>query len=398
MSKVKGKIGDGGRFIVIILLIIITFSYAMFQGGFVSWFIFYSVVPFLIYSLLLTFARIKIVEFQREIKSSKLQRGDNAKITVHFKNKSWFPFIFLTVKEMGLVNEERDKFDDQSSQIFFVGWKRKFEWTYELLDVERGHMQFRGLKLTFVDFFGWTLRTKLLEEEKIVVVYPRISELKYRPLNAQFERGGIPSPYSIVKDTSLVTGIRDYQSGDRYSLIHWKSFAKNETLRTKEFEDRQSQEIFLVLDQSTIKNFEYSVDLVASILQSVIKNHGDISFLSTGGNHHYFPKIKTQNQMEKVMQHLAIVKPDASQAIDALLVNEIGSINSATLTLVTGELSESLQQFLVNSSKLTHGIICFVITDQKDKLIESRIKLPTVKVIPISKDSFEKVFAEVTKP
>lgn len=398
MSKVKGKLGDGGRFIVIILLIIITYSYAMFQGGFVSWFIFYSIVPFLTYSLLLTFARIKIVEFRREIKSSKLQRGDKAKVTVRFKNKSWFPFIFLTVKEMGLVNGESDKFTEQSSQIFFVGWKRNFEWTYELQNIERGLIQFRGLKLTFADFFGWTLRTKLVEEDKFVVVYPRVSDVKYKPLNTQFEHGGVLSPYSMVKDNSLVTGIRDYQSGDRYSWIHWKSFAKNETLRTKEFEDRQSQDIFLILDQSTHKNFEYSVDLVASILQSVIKNHGDISFLSTGGNHQYFPKIKTQNQLEKVMQHLAIVKPDASQAIDALLVNEIGLINTATLTLVTSDLSESLQHFLVNSSKLTNGIICFVITDQQDKLIESKIKLPTVKVIPITKDSFEKVFTEVMKP
>ena len=398
MSKMKRKLGDGGRFIVILLLIIITYSYAMFQGGFVSWFVFYSIVPFLIYSLLLTFARIKIVDFQREITPSKLQRGDNVCVTVRFKNKSWFPLIFLTIKEMGFVSENQPILTERSNQMFFVGWKRNFEWTYELQNVERGHMHFKGLKLTFADFFGWTLRTKFLEEEKSVVVYPRISEIKYKQINMQYEHGGVLSPYSMVKDTSLVTGVRDYQSGDRYSWIHWKSFAKTETLRTKEFEDRQSQDIFLVLDQSTNQNFEYSIDLVASILQSVIKNHGDISFLSTGQNHQYFPKIKTQNQMEIVMQHLAIVKPDAQQTIDVLLTTDIGLINSATLALVTGELSESLERFLVNSAKLTHGMICFVITDQKDKIIESRMKLPTVKVIPILKDNFEKVFTEVSRP
>lgn len=398
MKKIKGILGDGGRFAVIILLIIITFSYAMFQGGFVSWFIFYSIAPFLIYSLLLTFAPIQVVEFKRETEPSKLQRGDNVKVTVRFKNKTWFPLIFLTVKEMGTLSNERDQFTELSSQIFFVGWKRKFEWTYDFKNVGRGHIQFSGLKLTFTDFFGWTLRTKFIEEEKTVVVYPRISELKYKPLNMQFEHGGVPSPYTMVKDASLVTGVREYQSGDKYSWIHWKSFAKNETLRTKEFEDRQSQEIFLILDQSTDVNFEYSVDLAASILQSVIKNHGDISFLSTGENHQYFQKIKTQNQIEKVMEHLAVIKPDAKKTLDSLLANEIGLNNSAIITLVTGELSESMERFLVNSTKLTHGIVCLVITDNKDKLLESRIKLPTVKVIPISKANFEKVFTEVRKP
>ncbi|MFP3917040.1 DUF58 domain-containing protein [Lysinibacillus telephonicus] len=398
MNKIKGVLGDGGRLVVIILLIVITFSYAMFQGGFVSWFIFYSIAPFLIYSLLLTFAPIQVVEFQREIEPSKLQRDDNARVTVRFKNKTWFPLIFLTVKEMGTLNNEHDQFIELSNQIFFVGWKRKFEWTYNFQNVGRGHLQFSGLKLTFTDFFGWTLRTKFIEEDKTVVVYPRISELKYKPLNMQFEHGGVPSPYTMVKDASLVTGVREYQSGDKYSWIHWKSFAKNETLRTKEFEDRQSQELFLIIDQSSNINFEYSVDLAASILQSVIKSHGDISFLSTGENYQYFQKIKTQNQMEKVMQHLAIVKPDAKKSLDSFLANEIGLNNSATITLITGELSESVERFLVNSTKLTQGIICLVITDQKDKLLESRIKLPTVKVIPISKTNFEKVFTEVMKP
>ncbi len=392
------KLGDGGRFIVIILLIIITYSYAMFQGGFVSWFIFYSIVPFLIYSLLLTFVPIRIVEFQREITPSKLQRGDHVKVVVRFKNKSWFPLIFLTAKEMGLVKEDQENLTKLSSRIFFVGWKRNFEWTYELQNVQRGHLQFQGLQLTFTDFFGWTLRTKILEEDKSVVVYPRISDFKYKPINMQYDNGGVLSPYSTVKDTTLVTGVRDYQSGDRFSWIHWKSFAKNETLRTKEFEDRQSQDIFLILDQSTHKNFEYSVDLTASILQSVIKNHVEISFLSTGENRQYFPKLKNQQQMEKVMQHLAVIKPDSTKTIDAILTSDIGLVNSSTLTLVTGELSESLQHFLINSSKLTRGIVCFVVVDQKDKMIESQIKLPTVKIIPISKSSLEKVFTEVMKP
>ena len=35
------------------------------------------------------------------------------------------------------------------------------------------------------------------------------------------------SPLNIVKDTTMATGVRDYQSGDRVTWIHWKSFATN---------------------------------------------------------------------------------------------------------------------------------------------------------------------------
>ncbi|SOB98769.1 uncharacterized protein SAMN05880501_10293 [Ureibacillus xyleni] len=386
MNKIKRILGGGGRFIVLLLLIAITFSYAMFQGGFVSWFLFYTISPFLLYSLLLSFAPIQIGEVHCEIKPSKLHRGDSAQVKISFQNKSWFPFVFLTVKELDSTTGP--------SQIFFVGWKRKFEWTYELHDVERGAIQFKGLHLTVTDFFGWTIRNKVIQENKTVLVYPKLSEIKYKPLQLQFEHGSINAPFSMVKDTSIVTGVRDYQAGDKFSWIHWKSFAKNATLRTKEFEDRQTQEIMLVIDQSTDKNFDDVVDLVASIITSVVKNHGDISFLSSGEKRYYSPKIKTHSQLEKVMQHLATIRSDTKKAIDATLANEVGLIKTASLIIVTGEVTDGLKQFFSKSSSFTRGIICFEVTDQ-EKQVRT---IANVKVMPISKGKFEQAFTEVVKP
>ncbi|MFC7687228.1 DUF58 domain-containing protein [Ureibacillus sp. GCM10028918] len=397
MRKLKAYLRGGGRFVIIILLAITTFSYAMFQGGFVSWFVFYSLTPFLLYSLLLSFAPIKIDELHREITPSRLHRGDSAKVSVSFRNKTWIPLIFMTVEEVG-TDHLSGKYQGNFSQIYFVGWKRKFEWSYELDDLKRGKMQFQGIQFTFTDFFGWTVRTKMIEENKSVVILPKLTTIKYKPLQMQFEHGGVAAQFSMVKDTSLVTGIRDYQSGDRYSWIHWKSFAKNETLRTKEFEDRQTQDLFLAIDQSSAKNFEYAVDLTASLLQSVIVNHGDISFLSTGEKRGIFPKLKSQSRLEKVMQHLAVIKPDSIEMIDSILAKEMGLINSATLVLVTGELSKELKDFFMNSAKFARGIVCFVVAGKGQKVIEKRLSAGNVKVIHITVDQFENAFTEVMKP
>ena len=46
----------------------------------------------------------------------------------------------------------------------------------------------------------------------------------------------------------MATGVRDYQAGDRVTWIHWKSFARTQNLMTKEFEDRQSEDILVLLD------------------------------------------------------------------------------------------------------------------------------------------------------
>lgn len=397
MKKLKTSLRSGVRVILLILLEFIIFSYAMFQGGFVSWFVFYSLTPFIFYSLLLSFAPIKIDEVHREITPSKLHRGDSAKMSVSFRNKTWIPLIFMTVQEIGMESKT-SKFQANFNQLYFVGWKRKFLWSYEMDDLKRGKLEFHGFQFTFTDFFGWTIRTKIIEENRSVIIRPRLSTIKYKPLQMQYEHGGVVAQFSMVKDTSLVTGIRSYQPGDKYSWIHWKSFAKNETLRTKEFEDRQTQDIFLAIDQSSAKNFEDAVDLTASILQSVIKNHGDISFLSIGEKREIFPKLKSQSHLERVVKHLAVIEPNSKQSINATLANEMGLLNSATLVLVTGELSEELKEFFVNSANFARGIVCFVVADKNEKVAEKRFSIANVKIINISKEQFENAFTEVMMP
>lgn len=98
------------------------------------------------------------------------------------------------------------------------------------------------------------------------------------------------------------------------------------------------------------------------------------------------------------MQHLAVVKPDSKQSIDAILANEMALINAATLVLVTGELSKELKDFFVNSSKFARGIVCFVVSGKNEKVVEKRLSVANVKVIHIAEEQFENAFTEVMKP
>ena len=71
----------------------------------------------------------------------------------------------------------------------------------------------------------------------------------YIPIETRYDQGAAVSRIQSIKDTSMATGIRSYQPGDRVSWIHWKSFARTQTLKTKEFEDRQSQDLFVLMDR-----------------------------------------------------------------------------------------------------------------------------------------------------
>ena len=57
MKKLWNPFKKVWKFVILLFLIILTFSYAMFQGGFVSWFLFYSFLPFcpLLYRFIVLF-------------------------------------------------------------------------------------------------------------------------------------------------------------------------------------------------------------------------------------------------------------------------------------------------------------------------------------------------------
>lgn len=79
----------------LLLLIAISFSFAMFQGGFVSWFIFYTFLPFAVYSTILLFYPINNIIVERKVSKRECRAGDSVEIalTVTRKNRS-ASFIF----------------------------------------------------------------------------------------------------------------------------------------------------------------------------------------------------------------------------------------------------------------------------------------------------------------
>ena len=399
MNKIVGILKHSRAYFIISVLFLFTFSFAMFQGGFVSWFIFFTILPFLLYSLLLAVIPLRICHVTRDITPTRLTSGDQATIKVRFENKSLFPIVFIVVRELHMDKSFYTMAKGRSSNLFLAGWKRRFEWTYELENLQRGEHQFSALELTVTDFFGWVVRKKVIEQPNTLLVYPKTVDMGYTSLQVQYDQGAVVTKYPVLKDTTMVTGVRDYQPGDRFSWIDWKSFAKNGKLRTKEFEDRQSQSLFVTMDCTAVTNFEEVVELTASMLKSVVKRRGDVAFLSGGESRVYYPTIRTSLQLEKVMQHLAVVQPNAVLTVEGLLRDE-RELNNSTLILITGQLTDDLKTFLLKSTKYARAVICFVVVT-KEQLKQQQgtpMKFPNAKIVYVTKDMFSQAFTEVNKP
>ncbi|MEG0473234.1 MAG: DUF58 domain-containing protein [Solibacillus sp.] len=391
MSRLNDFIKHGGRLVTVVSLLVVTYCFAMFQGGFVSWYLFFTLLPFVMYSILLAIMPIKITEISRTLSKERVERGDHVIVTIKFRNASWFPIIFLTAMELPMDTRYYEAAHGDASKLFLVGWKREFEWSYELKQLKRGEHHFQGLAFTCTDFFGWTFRKVKVDQPQMFFVYPKIYAVKTVPLKMQYDQGTAASLYSLVKDTTMVTGVREYAPGDRFSWIHWKSFAKNGELRTKEFEDKQSQNIFFLIDRSVQRNFEQVIDFTASYIRMIVKDRGDVSFLSVGMDRYFAPVIKTESQFEKVMQHLVTIQSDAQFGVDKLLLEDQKLMMRSVVVIVTGELTPNLKELLNSSSSYAKKIICFVLGNEADSVPYH----PSNQVIFMKPASEDQAVAEV---
>ncbi|MGE8037496.1 hypothetical protein B1B04_24695 [Lysinibacillus sp. KCTC 33748] len=393
MKKWQALIEKSKHFLLISLLMIITFCYAMFQGGFVSWFVFFTVSPFLLYAFIFLLVKEDILLVERKIEPSCVESGQSAKVTITVERKTRFPFAYMMMEE--LVNSEVliQSRVQGTNTIKFVGFRKKFSWNYVLGNMSRGEHRYLGVNIVFCDFFGWAKKRVVADKEQVILVYPRVREMRYAALQTKFDVGTMMSPYSIVKDTSMAVGLREYVPGDRFSWIHWKSFAKTQTLQSKEFEDRQSQELMLVLHAGKSPLFEEKIELVASMLQTIVKERGDISFVSAGFNTKVFPIIQGNKQLDQVMHHLAAIKP--AETVKFQFRDQQVFKHVATLLYVTNEVSDELIHSLANMVK---SCICFVVAEEPPMQTNLAKRYRQIQVVHVNPTDYYHLFTEVMKP
>ncbi|MFD1032271.1 DUF58 domain-containing protein [Metaplanococcus flavidus] len=403
MTQFRKALALWGRIIFVFFILLLTFSFAMFQGGFVSWFIFYMALPFMLYSLLLNFYPLEDIQLSRKIHTTQIRRGQKYSATVRMNRKLSFPLLYtvLTEKTTSIALRQRNAADNRT--MFMPGFRKSHVWHYEIEDMPRGEHVLEGIELEVADFFGWTKKTKMYPLKQTILVYPRTVEIPYHAIESSYDQGAMLAPHTLVKDTTMATGIRDYQPGDRVSWIHWKSFARTQTLRTKEFEDRQAEDLFLLDDRRPSENFESQVELIASLLHSIVRGKSSVAYMSVGNSIDSFPVIHSESHLERVMYHLTKVLPDLDRPAHEVVSRNLQQIRATALIYVTTKLTVEMIEAIRRNIKNLNTCMCLVITKKGGKLDkedEAAHLFATSKgfiVKHVSSENFASVFTEVSR-
>ncbi|WP_301107984.1 DUF58 domain-containing protein [Sporosarcina sp.] len=380
ISSIAGVIGIG----------VAAYVFAKFQGSFVSWFIFYMLLPFVLYSILLFFYPLSDLKVERKMTTRRLTREGKVTIRLRITRKLPFPLLYTVITDRR-EHAERERI---TQEIVLWGFKRQHEFSYTLTNIQRGEYTLKAVEIETVDFFNWIKKRRVFAIKDSFLVYPKLTELFYQSASSSANEGKKASAYSLTKDAAMPSGVREYAPGDRMSWIHWKSFARTNKLMTKEFDEQKSEQYTVLLDANASPDFEEGLEFAASLLVSAKDHHAMLTLLIAGKNPAQFPMIHSAESTQQALIHLAKMQPDETNhsELPRLKVDQ-GNI----LLVVTGNLRLEFIQTVLQSYPNPSSIVCFVTTTEVSEELQSviqQVKQLGIKVQLISKANISSALKE----
>jgi uncharacterized protein (DUF58 family) len=388
------------KVIILLVIMISTFVYAMFQGGFVSWFLFYSTSLVLAITSIYALMPIGSVEVTRKVNAERLVSGEDLRVTITLSRNYPFPFLFFIVEDVipdvwRLKNKHIN-----SKQILYPSFDKRLVYSYTIRQPKRGEYLFSTVKIRTSDLFGLFTKEKEVIVKTEVVVYPSFEELNNWNVYNENEAEAYITSQRIIEDVTSVAGSREYVPGDRLTSIDWKVTARINKLMTKEFEEYLGQRFLIALDCS-IKGkedalvFEKAVELATSFTVHSYKQHFHLGLLSIGKDVSRYPIHYGEIHQSSMLEHLAKLHFYLGNGFDFVFVNEINKITTDTiLVLITTRITDAMIENVRRlKKKRVQTAFCLVTGSRKLTLNEqNKLALVAKLNVPyyvIGKNSFK---------
>ncbi|MFC0014497.1 MULTISPECIES: DUF58 domain-containing protein [Allobacillus] len=392
------------RFILVLSLAGILFAYAMFQGGFVSWFLFFGFLPVFLYSLFLTFYPLSLFKAERQFNSSYGEAGQDIQVEVTLKRFLPLPVFYLIIedslpeslnwkdtrakkyqflsKPKVLMNREAKK------TIIFPWFKRRLTYHYLLDHVPRGKHEFSAVKIVTGDFLGIIKKRKVIEVQNDFAVRAWNRTTKLSSGMSAFDEGRQSAFLPQVRHTNVVSGVRDYAPGDRISWVDWKTTAKKQRLVTKEFEQEKNKDVTVLLngavaDPNRWLAFEAAIELSQSLARQSLNLYGNVQFIHAGALREELMLSNRRRCDEQLIHLLSTIQPLQSSSFEEQLIKE-ASLRAAdrNLLIVSAELNEQIGESVLRLSQQARDVLFIFIagkkqlTDQEHAIINRLAQSP----------------------
>lgn len=265
------------KWVLTVLIFSGSFVYAMFQGGFVSWFLFYGIVLVFLCSCFIPFLSVLGLKAERTLSSTEVEAGDTIEVAIKLSKPRLVPFFYYE-----LIDEvPKSILAEKSSAMIFFSFDKEIAFSYHAQPSKRGIYAFNRTVIYANDLFGlfWVRRTVKVNTD--LLVYPSYHFIENTENLYAFSK--LAKRFNKGNDEHSISGTRQYAPGDRLTRIDWKRSASINGLLTKEFETEENDELSIIHFSPTLRSshmdhwYEKSVEDVASLSATLIQKKAQLS-------------------------------------------------------------------------------------------------------------------------
>jgi uncharacterized protein (DUF58 family) len=175
-------------------------------------------------------------------------------------------------------------------QLLSFSPKKTTLYRYALETQRRGYYQLGPTLLETGDLLGLHRSFRIANQPDYITVLPKLVVLEGFEVSSRRPMGDLKVEDRVLEDPTLLSGLREYRSGDPMNRVHWKATARTGTLHTRVFQPTCVQGAMLLLDMHESTNetrnepvrSDLAVTAAASIAHWLYQNAEPFGLISNG--------------------------------------------------------------------------------------------------------------------
>ncbi|TXK75395.1 DUF58 domain-containing protein [Paenibacillus sp. N3.4] len=287
-----------GKTLLLAVGCVVSMGVAYSQGGVAAWYLVDCLVFIWLQAGFFYLFALRGLSVHRLLSDEVCVSGEEVNIKLEIAHRSWIPLPWMVVKETWIHEGSGRKLI--YSKLLFPWFRSTCELSYKITYLTRGVYRFAGIEIVTGDLFGFAIRKAFRDAIHRCIVYPRPDSLNRAVMTFQSDEGHRAVVSSRKSETQMVSGIRDYVSGDPYQRIHWKSTARLSRLMTKEPEQASAAKQMLLLDaapnaglaEAAWPLLEKGVAIAAGFFKAAASGHQSCGFACSSGPRRIAPTIR----------------------------------------------------------------------------------------------------------
>ncbi|HEX3051925.1 MAG TPA: DUF58 domain-containing protein [Aggregatilineaceae bacterium] len=322
----------------------------------------YALITVLVAAFIWSWTSVNWVTISRYTHARRAQVGRSLDEVFTIRNTGILPKLWLEIRDHSTLPNHH-----ASHVVPTLGPRRRYGWETHTICIRRGAYTLGPMTVVSGDPFGLFQFPRKIPAVSSIIVYPPTVPIHRFATPIGTLSGGEAVRRRTVYVTTNAAGVREYQPGDSFNRIHWRSSARKDQLLVKEFELDPLADVWIFLDlslsslverpqaradnggyiYSTAPSLppsteEYAISIAASLAQYFVNKGRALGFLTYSPHREIIQPDRGPRQLTRILEILAVARSENELSLQQVLGLEANYLTrGTTAVLVTASMDEA---------------------------------------------------------